>query len=160
MLSRTVVISVLLVLSSTDTWAQLLYLDVPAGARARVSAPMIQHRPFVGNIRAFDSASLTLVQEQGETRLRIPVDAIQRLEISEGPDRGRGALAGALVGFGGSVALGFACQALCKTGDGANFALIGGVALGIFVGVPLGAVVGGTAFAPEAWRIVDMRHAR
>lgn len=76
--------------------------------------------------------------------------------MSLGRARGRGALIGAGIGFGGSVAVGLVCQVACPS-ESANLAVAGGLIVGIFIGVPAGAALGALAFTPERWDPVPIR---
>lgn len=136
--------------------AQVQEAAIPAGARVRVSAPALGQRAVIGRYDGLDADSLSLIPASTGSLIRIPLSHVTRLELSDG--RGRGAAVGALIGFGASVAGGFLCLAVCPTrpGAGANLAPVGGLFLGVFVGVPVGGVPGGTVFALERWRPIPV----
>lgn len=143
-----------LLLTATSLTAQ--GPDLANGARVRVHTPTRAARAIIGTVDASDVDRLTLRPLKADTLLRIPWSQVARLEVSAGPNRRRGRAMGALVGFGASVAAGFLCLAICPTDpdDGANLAPVGGVIYGIVLGVPIGALLGGSRFAPERWQEV------
>ena len=141
---------------ATLAHAQVQEREIQRGARVRVSAPALSSRAVIGNFDTLSAESFSLISAQTDTLMRIPLSLITRLELSEGRRRGRGAGMGALVGFGASVVGGFLCQVACSTGNDANFAVVGGLFLGIFVGLPVGGLLGGTVFAPERWRPISI----
>ncbi|MFN8715899.1 MAG: hypothetical protein ACK6DP_04815 [Gemmatimonas sp.] len=133
-------------------------VPIPAGARLRVSAPAWSRRAVVGTFDTLGPDTLVLTADGAGTRLQIPRAAITRLQRSEGRNRHRGAVRGALIGLGASVVGGFLCLAVCPTDpeDGANLAPVGGLFLGLFVGAPVGGLLGGTVWAPERWRPIPL----
>ncbi len=143
---------------STAAHAQVQEPEIPAGARVRVSVPALSQRAVIGRYDGLDADSLSLMPARTGSLMRIPLSLITRLELSDGRKRGRGAAVGALIGFGASVAGGFLCLAVCPTppGSGSNLAPVGGLFLGIFVGWPVGGVLGGTVFAPERLRPIPV----
>jgi hypothetical protein len=134
--------------SWTEARAQVPHPEIPAGSRLRVFAPALGEHGTIGQFAGFESESLSLLQGPSQTTLQLPLASITRLEVSEGHHRGRWAGMGALIGLGGSVALGVVCLTVCD--DGA-FAVIGFSFFGLVVAAPVGAVVGAVV-APERWR--------
>jgi len=136
--------------------AQSTAPPVPPGARVRVrvdSPP--PPRTVIGTVRTIDADTLALAPSGGGAVERVPLTAIDRLEVSRG--RGVvashvliGALAGAAVGglLGGA---GSSCggDQWCSLFRG--LAVTGGVALGGLVGAGVGALIKG-----EKWRTVPL----
>ena len=141
---------------ATLAHAQVQQRELVRGARVRVSAPALSARALIGRYDTLSAESISFISVHPDTLMRIPLSQITRLELSEGPNRGRGAGRGALVGFGASVVGGLLCQMACSTGNDANFAVVGGLFLGVFVGLPVGALLGGTMLAPERWRPISI----
>ncbi len=83
---------------AVEVQAQLLNLNT--GERIRVLAPEIYPDPVIGQVSALTAETLVLeTKKRGLKQLTVPLQAIERLEISRGYRRhtGKGALIGALV---------------------------------------------------------------
>ena len=145
-----------LLLAATAVQAQVP--DLTRGARIRVAAPALGKRPVVA---MYDTATvewLAFRPAYTDTLARIPWAQIARLEVSAGRNTRRGRVLGALIGFGATFAGGVLCLAICPTDpdDGANLAPVGGFLYGLIIGAPVGALIGGSRFAPERWRAIPV----
>lgn len=136
--------------------------NVASGARIRVVAPERGPRAIVGIYDTASSEWIAFRRVRADSVERIPWPLVARLEVSAGRNTRRGRLRGALIGFGASVAGGFLCLAICPTSteDGANLAPVGGFLYGLFIGAPVGALVGGRYLAPERWRAIPVSAGR
>jgi hypothetical protein len=132
--------------------------ELPRGARIRVVAPALGERPVVGTHDTATVEWLAYRPAHADTVARIPWAQLARLEVSAGRNTRRGRVVGALVGFGTMFAGGLLCLAICPTDpeDGANLAPAGGFIYGLIVGAPVGALLGGSRFAPERWRTIPV----
>jgi hypothetical protein len=132
--------------------------EIPRGALIRVSAPMLGQRPVKGQYSGLIADSLSFMPVRTSELAQIPLSQVLRLEVSDGPNRAAGAVLGAITGFAGFVAGGFLCLVACLTSadDGANLAPLGGLIFGVVLGLPVGAALGGTVFAPHSWRQVPV----
>ena len=101
-------------------------------------------RRVAGRALAADRTMITLVPENGSTTIRVPVDAVARLEVGRGGgSRGRAIAWGIAAGVGGFYAGGFLGFAACGNLDCESAILIGGLAGGIGLGGLVGSRVGG-----------------
>jgi hypothetical protein len=126
------------------------------GDRVRVTAPPLGLDARSGALVLLDSENLVL---DGSQRLTIPIDAVTRIEVSEG--RRGNAGKGALIGAGAALAVGLVVFSKAEGGghcsgseEGTGFCL---AYLG--TGVALGAVGGlivGLAIRTERWRPVSI----
>lgn len=127
------------------------------GTRVRVTAPALQPPRVAGDVALLRPD--TLVLARGGERLAIANARIDLIEISQGPDRRRGAwrgtIFGALVGAGLGATFGALGAQDLPTGVGASAALgfLGGGLVGAGLGAGAGAV-----FAPERWQGYRIEH--
>lgn len=140
----------LVAIPPTAAHAQLQQPALSLGARVRVSAPGLSQPSVVGRYDGLEADTVLLVSTRTGPPLQIPSSTVTRLELSGGRDRDRGAAVGALVGFGASVVGVLLYAKVC--GSDAALAPIGAAYSGVVVGLPVGAILGGTVFAPERWR--------
>jgi hypothetical protein len=112
---------------------------VPAGARVRVSSPVLGDKQQVGVVLSATRDTLTFRAERQPAYTSISTSDIRQLEISQGARTHR--LLGGLVGFPlGAVAGGFIGAATVEKGNGN--ARVDSAILGAAVGGLLGAVAG------------------
>src|SRR4051812_40324893 len=121
-----------------------------AGQRVRVTAPALSDHSFVGDIAGLDSQSLSLTVTRKGSTVSIPLADITALSTSQGIDRRKGAVRGALVG----AALGavFFADAYGDVKDSDEFG-IGALSL-LFVSFGITPGIGalaGYVLAPERW---------
>jgi hypothetical protein len=99
-------------------------------------------RRVAGRALAADRTIVTLVPENASTPVRVPVDAIARLEVSRGGgSRGRAVAVGIAAGVGGFFAAGWLGMAICGIDCDAGAmagALAGGIGLGGLAGARIG----------------------
>ena len=139
--------------------AAVAQATVPAvGARVRVTAPDLKIRAVPGTLVDVTSDTLSVASTQRGKHVRIPIDKLSRLEISEGKNQRLGIVRGAVSGllFGGLIGLGVAglsrgpgADGVSSTEDVAAIATFTG--LGLIMGGVLGA-----AMAPERWNEVSL----
>jgi hypothetical protein len=99
-------------------------------------------RRVSGRALAADRAIVTLMPENASTPIRVPVDAIARLEVSRGErSRGRAIALGIAAGIGGFYAGGWLGMAACGI-DCDEAVLAGGLAAGIGLGGLVGSRIG------------------
>lgn len=133
-----------------------------AGVRVRVTAPEIDPAPIVGRVLRVEADSLHLVR-QGEggiaVPLSIPLDGIERLEVSDGTNRhfGKGLLIGGGIGLIGLGLIGG--EGLRDTDFGYTGGFVLGGAVGLAGGAAVGFLVGGVTrtekwahLPPQLWR--------
>lgn len=136
---------------------------VPAGTRVRVTAPTV-HRE-VATVAAFTTDTIFVAPERapGDT-VAIPLDHLQRLEVSAGRKRdtwhgaGIGALAGAVAGAVVGVATYRSCEGsgrlgcfdLGPIGSASAMAVLGAAAGGV-----VGGIIGSTRVS-EHWRRIPI----
>lgn len=136
---------------------------LPAGARVRVTEGVSPPLATVGTLKAWDQSSLILETSQppssGVTSKTIPLDRVQRVEISEGihARTWTGALIGGTVGALGSVLVVSAGRAGCSDCDpevswGTMVLLVGGV--GAVVAGGIGAIIG-SQVKSERWKPIE-----
>jgi hypothetical protein len=117
------------------------------GSRVRVTAPTMTEGRAYGSLLAFGADSLVL-DMSGRATVRLPVSALTRVEVSDGPDRGLSALRGGAIG---AIAGGVLGTVGMRREDG--LARLVGSIVGSGMGLFIGAAVGGFT-APERWRAV------
>lgn len=148
-------LAMLFFFSGGAVWAQQQSTIAP-GTRIRVAAPDMASRRLTGKLFAAGPDTLVLSQGRRGPHMWIPLASVTTLEISRGQSGSRAdaALAGAGYGLIGALALGFLCVKICvlDAGSGANMAPIGA----LFVGPPLGALLGAFLLVPERWERVPL----
>ncbi|MBW3630447.1 MAG: hypothetical protein KY464_14270 [Gemmatimonadetes bacterium] len=119
---------------------------ITRSTRVRVHAPEVAAKPLVGRAVLMDTDSLVLERGRPTDRLVLPMEDVQRLEISRGRNHLMGAVKGAGIGgLAGGVALG---GLVALDGDPA-WAFLGFIAGAVYA-APLGAVVGAVV-GVERW---------
>jgi hypothetical protein len=148
---------------------------VAPGDRVRVTAPSVSARPVVGQLLAMHSDSLSIEAEKwrpGGHRqqvVNVPVGSLTQLEVSRGRTSKAGT--GALVGFVVTgLAVGAFAQAFCTNftlfesdpddaGECLPRSLLAGGAGGLFIGVPLGLLIGSRSKG-DRWEEVPLNMLR
>src|SRR5437867_6746539 len=138
--------------------------EVAAGSRLRVTAPAVSKQRLVGTLvkPIGDSVMLDLRTRAGQkdssvARYSIPIQLVERLEISGGKSYGAGAKRGAQIGalVAGLVAVVLIAPEIGNpTGDRKGIALIAG---GLIAGLgAVGGVIVGGNLGVETWRDVQL----
>ena len=145
-------LSVLVLLSPATAMAQRADDLLTTGTRVRVT-PMQSER-FEGTAERLTMDTLTVAISSGTVVVRYPTSQLERLEVSEGRDRGASALSagrtGAWIGaIAGAVILGSAS-------GGESLGAVVGFLSGGVEGAAFGAI-GGALLAPERWRELSPR---
>jgi|GEM_PF-4732418 len=131
---------------------------VRPGARVRLLVPSADTLMY-GTVVALDSASLLLAPTPDSESLRVPLAALERLEVSRGrkPSTLLGAAVGAVVGAGAGLGAALLltdpedCEFVCGAVQ------VGSAVIGGTLGVGWGAVIGlQTPRGPERWRPVPV----
>jgi hypothetical protein len=112
------------------------------GLRVRVSAPSVTPELIVGVLMAQTADTIDVVTADRIRRL-VPAAAIQRLEVSEGGNRGARSFNGAMIG-GAAGAL----AALIFRDKGAKPDLGNAAFTGASIGLVIGALTGGERWTP------------
>lgn len=155
-----IVLSLLLLLSgpSVASLAAQRLPDVEPGTRVRLTAPELRKEQVTGDVLFMNSDTLVIELRNGEN-VEVPVASVERLEISRGPEYGKGLLRGAKYGALTGVGVGalFFLEGVVFDDDG-GFYLI---AVPFLTGVAAvsGALVGGlvgTIFPPETWEEIPL----
>lgn len=125
------------------------------GTRVRITAPTVLDRRFAGEVVQMTADTLVLARRDED--LAVPLDAVERIELSQGRDRFRGMLWGAGIGaLAGTAAGALACEASGTECTGTEE----GGALAMFVGALGGGGAGALAgFAIGGERWVTIREA-
>ena len=125
---------------------------LPAGARVRITAPLLQPSRRIGTLLSFDDQSLIrILESEGTPPTEIPLARVARVDLSTGDHghiglgAGLGLFLGVFVGgaIGASYAEGDQVYAPLHVGAGATL----GGALGLVTGAVVGALV-----RSERWR--------
>jgi hypothetical protein len=118
-----------------------------AGIRARVTVPHISPKPLVGTVKKLTDDAIELTAEGREDTLALPRASVLRLEVSQGRNRGKGALiGGAALAAVGAVVGAVGCRGSSDVDPSLCAAILGGG--GLVVGAGVGAMVG----AGDRWR--------
>ena len=154
--------------------------DDPASQaqRVRLIVPTLQAKAIVGQLVSADDLALRIAKEAPEGKaesITVPRAAVTRLEVSRSRSRkGKGALIGALIGLGASVAVGLAAGEDCGTPPVGNdlddltsrlehnlcFDSEETGLMTAILAVPVGTLVGALVASGEKWETVDARTMR
>lgn len=121
--------------------------DLVPGARVRITAPSVAPGRLGGTVRTLADDAIELAIGGREELFPVPRGAVLRLEVSEGRNRGKGALigGGALAAVGAIVGA-VGCRDSDDFGSGFCGAVLGGA--GLVIGGGVGALVG----AGDRWK--------
>jgi hypothetical protein len=129
--------------------------DLRAGARARVFT--IEGGKTVGTVTAISADSISLTDGRTDAvSPAISMTQVSRLQVSNGRNRGRGALMKGLIGLGAGAASGGLlaaatyseepsngwCIIVCSRGEAAAFGAVAGGGVGLIIGALVGAATG------------------
>lgn len=125
----------------------LSQVQLPTGARVRVTAPTLLPERVVGRVIARTPDGLAISKDQGRVQVSFAPEQIEMLEVSEGRQRLRWSVLGGLGGMvaGGSIGA-WQGGRNDPSGFGAALGLIGGSMVGLLAGAISGAIL-----APERW---------
>jgi hypothetical protein len=149
-----------------------VWADDPASPaqRVRLTVPTLHENAIVGRLVAADDLALRIEKAGREGKaetITVPRAALTRLEVSRSRSRkGKGALIGALIGIGASVAVGLAAGDDCSSlplGDDLGSRLERNLCfdsgdMGLMtaiLAVPAGTVVGALVAPGEKWETAD-----
>jgi hypothetical protein len=124
--------------------AQYADAQVAAGTRIRVTGPAVGADPLIATSVSLTRDSLIVSVADGRATMRFPTSRVTSLEVSQGHDRMRWAIGGAIVG----ALIGFI--ATPNKDQFEVMPMIVGIAGGLFA-IPVGAIV-----APERWEPVSL----
>ena len=156
---RATLLIAVLVLTPLTTAAGQGAIAAP-GARIRVSAQGLATTQVVGTVVALHADTLVLAPQSGRGLLALPLESVQRLDVS----RGRKSLAGAGAGIGGVIgAVSGAVWGAASCAEPSfvapeQCAIMGGLLVGAG-GALLGAVVGALS-KTERWQEVPLDQLR
>ena len=142
-------LSVLVLVSPSTAMAQRADDLLASGARVRVTP--VQSERFEGTAERLSMDTLTVAIAGGSVVVRYPTARLERLEVSEGRDRGASALTAAHMGTWIGAIAGGAILGGATSRDG--LAIFVGAVAGGLEGAAFGAI-GGALLARERWRDV------
>lgn len=128
--------------------------DAPlgVGTRVRITAPTVLNRKLAGE--GVRMTADTLVLARRDEDVAVPLDAVERIEMSRGKDRFTGMLWGAGIGAASGAAIGaISCEVI---GEDCTYVEAGSLLVGAMAGIA-GAGVGavaGFAIGDERWTTI------